>query len=141
MGTGTAALVDGGEEKEQALRIIVKHYPLPFHGMARPAAKAAMAAGEQGKFYEMSDLILANAGTLNSDKFKELAKKAGLNVDQFLKDLKDKDAVYEKTLRDDFELANKADVRGTPTFFLNGKKSASHTADDWKTELQSVLKK
>ena len=123
------------------VRIIVKHYPLPFHRMARPAAKAALAAGEQGKFYEMTALILANVEALSNDKFKELAKKAGLNVDQFLKDLKDKDAAYEKVLAVDLELAGKADVQGTPTFFLNGKKSASRTADAWKTEIQSALKK
>ncbi len=123
------------------VRILVKHYPLPFHDKARQAAKAAMAAGEQGKFYEMSDLILANAEMLNNDKFTELAQKAGLNVARFQKDLKDKDATYEKIIESDLELGSKVDVMGTPTFFLNGKKSASRTADAWKAEIEAVLKK
>jgi protein-disulfide isomerase len=133
--------LDGQKAFPDKVRIVVKHFPLPFHDKARPAAKAAMAAGEQGKFYEMTDLILANSENLSDDKFKELAQKTGLDVNKFLKDLKDKDAVYEKRIEDDMELAGKADVRGTPTFFLNGKKSAARTAEAWKDEILSALKK
>ncbi|MBF0388408.1 MAG: thioredoxin domain-containing protein [Candidatus Omnitrophica bacterium] len=122
------------------VRVIVKHFPLPFHNMARPAAKAAIAAGEQGKFFEMSDLIFANAAALSDDKFKELAGKAGLNVDKFLKDLKDKDADYEKAIQADMELGARSDVRGTPTYFLNGKKSNARSAEEWKAQIGELLK-
>lgn len=135
------AALEGQKAFGDKTRIIIKHYPLPFHNMARPAAKAAMAAGEQGKFYEMTALILENAEALSPEKFEELAKQAGLNVEKFLKDLKDKDGAYEKTIEADLKLADKADVRGTPTFFLNGKKSGARTADAWKTEIGTVLKK
>ncbi|MBF0570175.1 MAG: thioredoxin domain-containing protein [Candidatus Omnitrophica bacterium] len=135
------AALEGQKAFPDKVRIVVKHYPLPFHNMARPAAKAALAAGEQGKFYEMSDLILANAAALSDAKFKELAGKAGLNVDQFVKDLKDKDAVYEKKIQEDFALGGNVDVRGTPTYFLNGKKSNSRTPEAWKAEIEALLKK
>ena len=89
----------------------------------------------------MSSLIFDNAAALSDDKFKELAGKAGLNVAQFLKDLKDKDALYEKVIQTDMELAGKSDVRGTPTYFLNGKKTNARTADVWKAEIAAILKK
>ncbi|MBF0595570.1 MAG: thioredoxin domain-containing protein [Candidatus Omnitrophica bacterium] len=135
------AAVDGQKAFPDKVRLVVKHYPLPFHNMARPAAKAALAAAEQGKFFEMSDLIFANAASLSNDKFKELAGKAGLKVDQFLKDLKDKDAAYDKKIQDDIDLGGKVDVRGTPTYYLNGKKNNARTADAWKAEISAVLKK
>ena len=121
--------------------LVIKHFPLPFHPMARPAAKAAMAAGEQGKFFEMTSMILENSGTLSNDKFKELAGKLGLNTARFEKDLKDNDAAYEKALQVDGDLTQKSDVRGTPSFFLNGKKSNARGADQWKQEIQALLKK
>jgi protein-disulfide isomerase len=120
-------------------KLVLKHYPLPFHQMARPAAKAALAAGLQGKFYEMSDLLFQNAAALSDDKFKELAKQAGLNVDKFTKDLKDKDAEFEKKIQQDIALAEKADVRGTPTYFLNGKKNKARDVDTWKKEIEAAL--
>ncbi|MEI6438535.1 MAG: thioredoxin domain-containing protein [Candidatus Omnitrophota bacterium] len=134
------AAVEAQKAYPDKVRMVVKHFPLPFHNMARPAAKAALAAGEQGKFFELSDLIFANAASLSDDKFKELAGKAGLNMEKFLKDLKDNDAVYEKTIEADMELGAKVDVRGTPTYFLNGKKSDARTADAWKAKIAELLK-
>jgi protein-disulfide isomerase len=119
-------------------KLVLKHFPLGFHPNAKPAAKAALAAGLQGKFYEMSDLIFQNAAALSDDKYKELAKQAGLNVDKFTKDLKDKDAEFEKKIQADMALAGKAEVRGTPTYFLNGKKSMSRDLEGWKKEIEAV---
>ncbi len=135
------AAVEGQKAFPGKVKMVVKHYPLPFHKMALPAAKAALAAGEQGKFFEMSDLIFANAAALSDEKFKELAGQAGLNVEKFLKDLKDRDAVYAKVIEADLDLGSKIDVRGTPTYFLNGKKCNARTADDWKAQIAELLKK
>jgi len=119
-------------------KLVLKHYPLPFHQNARSAAKAALAAGLQGKFYEMSDLLFQNAAALSDDKYKELAKQAGLNVDQFTKDLKDRDAEFEKKIQADMALAQQSDVQGTPTYFLNGKKNNARDLDSWKKEIEAV---
>lgn len=134
------AAVEAQKAFADKTRVVVKNYPLPFHNMARPAAKAALAAGEQGKYFEMSDLLYANAAALSDDKFKELAGKAGLNVEKFLKDLKANDAAYEKAIEADIALGGKVDVRGTPTYFLNGKKSDARTADAWKAQIAELLK-
>ena len=51
--------------------------------MAQPAAMAAMAAGKQGQFWEMHDLIFENYSRLSPDKFREFAKKLSLDMDAF----------------------------------------------------------
>ena len=85
-----------------------------------PAAKAALAAHRQGKFWEYHDLIFANQRALSEDKLVEWAKQLGLDVDKFNKDRKDP-AIAEKINRDMAE-GRKAGLRGTPTIYLNGRK-------------------
>ncbi len=102
------------------VKFVLKNYPLPFHQEAKPAAKAVLAAKEQGKYWEMVDAILKDNSALSAAKYEELAKSLGLNVDKFRKDLKEKDAQFEKVLQADMDLAAKVNVRGTPAFYLNG---------------------
>jgi protein-disulfide isomerase len=123
------------------VKIVLKNYPLSFHPNARPAAKAALAAGIQGKYYEMIDLLFANNKDLSDAKYVELAGKLGLNVAQFSKDLKDKDAEFEKKIEADMQLGEKSDVRGTPTYFLNGKKTNARDLASWKAAIEAALKK
>ena len=120
---------------------IIKNYPLPFHPMAKPAAKATLAANEQGKYREMVNAILEDNSNLSEDKFKELAKKIGMNVDKFMKDFKDKDAQWEAVLKKDLALVDKVQVMGTPTFFLNGRKTTARDFGTFKVEIDEVLKK
>ncbi len=119
---------------------VLKNFPLSFHPQAKPAAKAALAAGEQGKYWEMVDSILADSTNLSDQKFEELAKKIGLNVKTFLKDYKEKDADYEKILADDMQLGGTVDVRGTPTFYLNGRKTIARDPSSLQKEIDEALK-
>lgn len=105
----------------EKLKFVLKNYPLAFHQEAKPAAKAVLAAKEQGKYWEMVDAILKDNSALNAAKYEELAKSLGLNVDKFRKDLKEKDAQFEKFIQADMDLAAKINVRGTPAFYLNGR--------------------
>ncbi|MEI8011589.1 MAG: thioredoxin domain-containing protein [Candidatus Omnitrophota bacterium] len=123
------------------VKAVLKNYPLPFHQNARPAAKAALAAGLQGKYYPMVALLMENSKDLSEEKYKELAAKAGLNVARFLKDLKEQDAAFEKKIMADMEEALKADVRGTPSYFLNGKKVNIRNLTAWKAAIEPLLKK
>ena len=118
----------------------LRNYPLPFHPQAKPAAKATLAAGEQGKYFEMANLLLQGGANLNEDKFQELAKSLGLNVSQFMKDYKEKDAQWEEVIKKDAELAAKADVRGTPTYYINGRKTMARDLNSYKTEIDKILK-
>jgi protein-disulfide isomerase len=123
------------------VKYVIKNFPLPFHPNARPAAKAALAAGEQGKYFEMADALFENQTELSPDKYKELAQKIGLNVKQFEKDLAEKDAKFEGIIAADMQQVNDVDVRGTPTFFINGKKTMARDAATFKQEIDKILKK
>ncbi len=119
---------------------MVKNFPLSFHQNAVSAAKAAFAAGEQGKYAEMVDLLLANGKSLGAEKYKELAKTLGLNIDKFLKDYTEKDSLWEQYIEKDKALANKSGVQGTPTFFINGKNTNARSVDAFKSEIEKLLK-
>jgi len=122
------------------IKHVLKNYPLNFHQEAKPAAKVTLAAHEQGKYWEMVDAILEDNSALNAAKYQELAKKIGLNLDKFNKDLKSKDADYEKVIENDINLANKVSVRGTPAFYLNGRMTQPDI-NAMKAAIDEVLKK
>ena len=67
-----------------------------------------------------------------------MAGQLGLNVDQFMKDLKDKDAEFEKRIQADLALAEKLGVGGTPTFYLNGSQTMARDAAAWKNEIPDI---
>lgn len=118
---------------------VVKNFPLAFHPQAKPAAKVAFAAGEQGKYWEMVDALLENGSNLSEDKYNELAKNLGLNIKKFKADYKNKDEQWEDYIRKDMELASKVNVRGTPTFYLNGKKTNARDVASFKREIDQIL--
>lgn len=117
-----AAIVKDPELKDK-VNVVMKHFPLSFHKDAKPAAKAALAAGEQGsdKFWAMSEKIFQNQSQLTTENFSKWAKEVGLNVAKFTKDMKDNDAKYEEVMKNDTELGIKvANVRGTPSIYVGG---------------------
>ncbi|MGR3304328.1 MAG: DsbA family protein [Candidatus Scalindua sp.] len=121
------------------VNFMIKNFPLSFHPQAKPAAKAVLAAGEQGKYFEMADAILANNRDLSDERFKQEAENLGLDVDQFMKDYKEKDAQWEDIIQKDLTLGQKVGVRGTPSFYINGKKSQSRDIGSWKREIDQIL--
>lgn len=123
------------------VRVVIKNFPLPFHPNARPAAKLAMAANEQGKFQGMMESLLANGGDASDAKIKEYAQSLGLNLEKLLADYKNQDARWEKQIQDDMQLASESDVRGTPTFYLNGKKTSARDLNAYKDQIDPLLKK
>lgn len=118
---------------------MVKNYPLSFHPQARPASKAAFAAGEQGKYGPMVDALLQNGNNLGEETFKKLAGDLKLNVDKFWKDYTGKDAEWEQYIRQDIDLGSRVGVQGTPTFYINGRKTNARDAEGWKKEIEQIL--
>jgi protein-disulfide isomerase len=100
--------------------VIFKHFPLSFHKKAPAAHAASIAAQNQGKFWEFRYAIAGEYRTLTEAKFIEGAKKAGLDVEKFKKDMK-LDATKQSHIDEDMSVGSKVGVRGTPTFFVNGK--------------------
>ena len=102
------------------LTFVYKNLPLPFHPEAMPAAKAAVAAGRQGKFYEFHDKLFASQEQLGEDLYLKTAKELGLNIQKFNADRNSKEV--EDIVKADAEQANKLGFNGTPGFALNGVK-------------------
>ncbi len=116
----------GGDNLHEALqdfkgkvKVVWKNYPLPFHQHAKPAAHAALAAREQGKFWQMHDLLFENQSQLGQDGiYEKLAKQIGLNMAKFKKDLNNPN--FDKVLQADTQQGQTVGVSGTPAFFING---------------------
>lgn len=100
------------------VRLVFKNLPLDFHEKALPAAKAAMAANKQGKFWQMHDAFFQNQGKLGDDFFLEQAKTLGLDVEKFKTDMNSEEVM--KQINDDKALAAQNQIQGTPGFFVNG---------------------
>ncbi|MBI5415918.1 MAG: thioredoxin domain-containing protein [Candidatus Omnitrophica bacterium] len=135
-----APMVEAVKADPGKVNYMIKNYPLSFHPQAKPAAKAALAAGEQGKYAEMATALLENNQNRGEELFKKLAKDIGLNVDKVWKDYQGKDAQWEKYLQDDIDLGNQVGVRGTPTFYINGRKTNARDAAGWKAAVDQALK-
>ena len=104
------------------IRVVFKNYPLPFHKQAGLAAEAALAAAAQGKFWEMHDRIFANQQQMEMDTLKKYAQELKLDMKQFNADLDSHR--FKAAVDEDMKTGSGAAVRGTPTFFVNGKKLA-----------------
>ncbi len=117
------------------LKVIFRELPLlPMHEHALMAAQAAEAAGIQGKFWEMHDLLYENQTKWVEQKdlvpvFVDYAKQIGINPDQFMKDLSG-ETVTQRIFQDG-KRAHSFGLKGTPSFFVNGKEAKD---EQWKPE-------
>ena len=117
----------------QKLKLVIKQYPLRSHPKAREAAIAAIAAHQQGKFWEMHSLIFANQKELSAQKLDELAESVGIDMVRFKQDLLSQE-VLSLIVRDVRE-GQKIGVAGTPTLFINGK----HVSDRSFRNLSNLI--
>ncbi|MBI5503194.1 MAG: thioredoxin domain-containing protein [Deltaproteobacteria bacterium] len=120
------------------VQFVFKNYPLPFHPNAMPAAKAAVAAGKQGKFWEMHDKLFENQRALSDDKYQEIAKQLGLDLEKFKTDLAAPETASAVT--DEMKQAGTVGVRGTPTFYINGKQPAGRSFELYKSIIDEEIK-
>jgi len=117
---GAERLTELAAKYPDRVRVAFKHNPLPFHANAPRAAAAAIAAGQQGKFWEMHDLLFSQPGALDDQSFVAHAKTLGLDVDRFTRDMDDPSA--KERIAADMADAARVGAKGTPTFFINGKR-------------------
>ena len=115
------------EELGDDFQFIFRHYPLRTHANAKLAARSAEAAGLQGKFWEMQNLLFAQQmewakkGMVDVENaFVQYASLLGLDVVRFQRDLYSQKVI--RKVKDDHQEGGDAGVTGTPTFFLNGRK-------------------
>jgi protein-disulfide isomerase len=101
------------------IKLVYRHFPLPNHPNARPAAEAAACAEEQGKFWQYHDKLFADPGHLEIADLKQRASELGLDKGKFdaCVDSHASRARVDADVRDGQE----AGVNGTPAFFINGR--------------------
>lgn len=128
-----------GEIKEtykESVRFVFRHFPLTsIHPNALIAAYAAEAAGQQGKFWEMHDLLFENQAAWSqlgtserTEKFREYAGQLQLDLSKFDADLTSKR--ISGKISYDRALANKIGVNSTPTVYVNGEKLSNDEISD-----------
>jgi protein-disulfide isomerase len=103
------------------VRLVFRHFPLAeVHPHAQRAAEASEAAGTQGQFWEMHDVLFENQDALDDESLGEYAQDLGLDLVTFLRDLNA--GVHTDRVREDFMSGVRSGVNGTPTFFINGRR-------------------
>ena len=101
------------------IRLAYRHYPLPNHPNARPAAEASACANEQGKFWQYHDRLFSSPGKLSGEDLKQHAVDLGLNAAAFNACVDARK--YQKDVETDIAAGEAAGVSGTPAFFINGR--------------------
>lgn len=99
------------------IRIAFKHFPLPFHVNAPLAHRAALAAGKQGKFWDMHDVLFRRQSGLKPEDFLRTARELSLDMARFQEDMESEGLKSE--LESDLQQGRQSGVSGTPTFFVN----------------------
>ncbi len=117
------------------LRYVFRHLPLTdVHPFAQLAAEAAEAAGTQGRFWEMHDMLLEHQGDLRPRDLREYANQLGLDMERFESELRNR--THKKRVTEDVASADQSGVSGTPSFFINGRRH--HGAYDLQTLIAAV---
>lgn len=127
-------------EKEygQKVRFAYKSYPLPFHDHARLAARAALAAHRQGKFFEYKESLFAHQDALDRPALVKYAAALGLDEARFQKDLDD--PTVERAIAADEAQVERLKIGGTPSFFINGRKLVgAQPITAFRTQIDAAL--
>lgn len=123
---------------------VFRNFPLPQHTNAKPAAEAAEAAGEQGKYWEMNDLLYSrqdewvNLSNPN-DKFVSYAEELKLDIGKFKSAIEN--YKFDQKIKADTTDGETLGVNSTPTFFINGEKIVGgQSYDEFKKKIDALLK-
>ncbi len=122
------------------IHYVLRDFPLEFHPFAKKAAEAADCAGDQGKYWEYSDILWANQGALQVPDLKKYAGSLNLDQKKFDECL-DQDKFSAEVEKDQAD-GMKAGVNGTPSFFINGQAvTGALPIEKFKEIIDSELKK
>jgi protein-disulfide isomerase len=126
-------------EYPDRVTLTFKHFPLrSIHPEAMPAAQAAWAAQQQGKFWEYHDELFANQAKLSNATYSEIAKKLGLDLPKFERE-RNSDAA-KKAVSEDATLAESLGLEGTPSFLMGGEPVQQPSVDGFKAALERASK-
>jgi protein-disulfide isomerase len=106
------------EEYEGKIRFQFRHFPLTLiHQRSLKASESAVAAGQEGKFWEMHNVLFSNRRNLGTTSLKLHSKEAGVNNKKFLDELVN--GVYGWQVQDDLKEGRDRGVKDIPAFFIN----------------------
>lgn len=111
------------------IRLVVKMSPYKYRDFSHIAAEAALAARDQGKFWEMHQLLLKKSPQLDRNSLIKYAQEIGLNVKKFTESLDIRKNA--NTIEKDKQLAISLDLYETPVLFINGRKVTGNRAYDY----------
>ena len=113
------------KEYKDELNFIFRHFPLhEIHPQAMITALAAEAAGRQGKFWEMHDVLFQNQDSLMGNSILNYAEALHLDITKFGNDWKNNDQLSK--VESDFRSGLESGVSGTPSFYINGQRLNSY---------------
>ena len=129
------------EEYEGKIRFNFRHFPLTLiHQRSMKAGEASVAAAQEGKFWEMHNILFNNRRALGTTSLKLHSKEAGVNNKKFLDDLVN--GVYGWQVQDDLKEGIDRGVKDIPAFFINGERFVGKpTFANLSSAIDSALKK
>jgi len=123
-----------------SVKWVFKNFPLDFHKDSPLAHRAILAAGEQGKFWEMHDLVMANQQAIKAEDLMAKAHSLNLDMARFTADLES--GKIKQWMEADRREGTQANVTGTPTFFINGKEySGALQLNQFKAVIEKEMAK
>lgn len=121
------------------VKLYFKQFPIAFHEHAEAAARAALAAHQQGRFWAMHDMIFTNQAKLTATSFTDFASELGLNLERFKADMAS--PAIAKQVQADRDEGMKSGLSGTPTVFINGRMFVDDvTVESLKAHISGLLK-
>lgn len=126
------------EKNQGNVKLVYKNLPLRIHDMAEPAARAALAANKQGKFWEYHDQLFAEE-KITGSSLDRIAKEINLDLKQFKKDMDSQE--LRQLVKSDIAEANTLGVTGTPTIFVNGKRLKQRSLQGFQALIDQELRK
>jgi len=134
------------EEYKDKVRFVVRYFPLPGHKNSMTSALAVEAAGKQGKFWEMHDILYEKQKewgekfVADPSIFEEYAKQIGLDMEKYKSDINTQE-VKDRINRDKEEAVSLG-IQGTPTFFINGERIPNPKGyEDFKSIIDGLMPK
>jgi protein-disulfide isomerase len=129
------------EEYEGKIRFQFRHFPLTkIHQRSLKASESAVAAGQEGKFWEMHNVLFSNRRTLGTTSLKLHSKEAGVKNKKFLDDLVN--GVYGWQVQDDLKEGIDRGVKDVPAFFINDEPfKGKPTFENLRKVIDSALRK
>ena len=111
------------------IRLVVKNYPYKYRDFAKIAAEASLAAREQGKYWEMHDILLTRSPKLDRASLIAYAEELGLDLKKYTESIDS--GRPAKEIDRDLKLAESMDLYNTPTFYINGRQVVGERPFDY----------